>query len=51
MKETIHKPYKIFFETLANKTRWEVIHLLKEGGLNATGIAKKLGYEQSLIRD
>ena len=49
MRRIIHEPNKIFFETLGNKTRWEVIHLLKEKGLNATGIAKKLGYEQSLI--
>ena len=49
MKETTHEPYKIFFETLGNKIRWEVVHLLQKRELNATGIAKKLGYEQSRI--
>ena len=49
MKRTIRDPYKIFFETLGNRVRWEVIHLLQKGELNATGVAEKLGYEQSLI--
>ena len=49
MKQTIREPYKIFFETLGNKTRWDIVHLLQKGKLNATDIAKKLGYEQSLI--
>lgn len=49
MRKTISEPYKIFFETLGNKARWEVVHLLQKGELNATGIAEKLGYEQSLI--
>ena len=49
MKTHVHEPYKIFFETLGNKVRWEIVHLLQNGEENATGIAKKLGYEQSLI--
>lgn len=49
MKEPIHEPYKIFFETLGNKIRWEVVHLLQKGELNATGIAEELEYEQSRI--
>ncbi|HEX9721824.1 MAG TPA: metalloregulator ArsR/SmtB family transcription factor [Candidatus Paceibacterota bacterium] len=44
-----HEPYKIFFETLSNKARWEIIHLLQKGERNVTGIAKDLGYEQSLV--
>lgn len=49
MKKNVRQPYKVFFETLGNKVRWEIIHLLQKGELNATGIAKKLGYEQSLV--
>lgn len=45
----IHEPYKIFFETLSNKIRWEIVHLLQDGQEKATEIAKKLGYEQSLV--
>ena len=48
MKRNTREPYKIFFETLGNKVRWDIIHLLQKGELNATGIAEKLGYEQSL---
>lgn len=44
-----NKPYQIFFETLGNKTRWDIVHVLLVGPLNATKIAKKLDYEQSLI--
>ncbi|MCH8986852.1 winged helix-turn-helix transcriptional regulator [Patescibacteria group bacterium] len=49
MKRVIREPYKIFFETLGNKTRWDIIHLLQKRKLNATAIVKNLGYEQSLI--
>ena len=49
MNRSIHEPYKIFFETLGNKVRWDIIHLLEKGELNATGIAEKLRYEQSRI--
>lgn len=45
----MHEPYKIFFETLGNKTRWEIVHLLKKQPYRATEIARVLGYEQSLI--
>lgn len=44
-----HKPHKFFFETLGNRTRWGIIHLLLNKPHRATDIAKKLGYEQSLI--
>lgn len=49
MNTEIREPYKIFFETLGNKTRWEIVQLLQKGALRATAIAQKLGYEQSLI--
>lgn len=49
MKKLLHEPYKIFFETLGNQARWDIIHLLKRGPCRAGEIAKTLGYEQSLI--
>jgi len=49
MKQKITEPYKIFFETLGNKTRWDIVHLLQEKSHRATEIAKMLGYEQSLV--
>jgi len=49
MKSNIQEPYKIFFETLGNKTRWDIVHLLKKKTYRATEISEKLGYEQSLV--
>ena len=49
MKPNSHLPHEFFFETLGNKTRWDIVHLLLKGRHRATAIAKKLGYEQSLI--
>lgn len=45
----LDKPHQFFFETLGNQTRWEIIHLLLAKAYRATDIAKKLGYEQSLV--
>ena len=50
MEHTLVKsPHRIFFETLGNQTRWDIINLLREGEYKATDIAKELGYEQSLV--
>ena len=49
MKQEITEPYKIFFETLGNKTRWDIVHLLQKKQCRATEISEKLGYEQSLV--
>ena len=49
MMKQSNEPHKVFFETLSNQTRWDIIHLLQKAPLNATGIAKTLGYEQSLV--
>lgn len=49
MNRAIHEPYRIFFETLGNKTRWDIVHLLQKGPHKATDIASTLGYEQSLV--
>lgn len=43
------KPHKLFFETLGNETRWNIVRLLRRGPRRVTDIAKKLGYEQSLV--
>lgn len=49
MKKHSHPPHKFFFETLSNKIRWQIIHLLLDKNYKATDIAHKLGYEQSLV--
>lgn len=45
----IKEPHKIFLQTLGNKIRWQIAHLLMEESCRSTEIAKKLGYEQSLV--
>lgn len=47
--ETPREPHRIFFETLGNQTRWDIVNLLQQGAYNVTDIAAELGYEQSLI--
>jgi len=49
MRQISNEPHKIFFETLGNKTRWDIVHLLQKGAYKSTQIAVTLGYEQSLI--
>lgn len=49
MRKSTREPYKIFFATLGNKTRWEIVHLLIKRPHRATEIARALGYEQSLV--
>ena len=46
---SLNKPHRLFFETLGNQTRWDIVHLLLIRPFRATDIAKKLGYEQSLV--
>ncbi len=46
---TFDRPHQFFFETLGNQTRWDIVHLLIEKPYRATDIARKLGYEQSLV--
>lgn len=41
--------YKLFFSAIANKTRCEIVSLLRKGSLNVTGICEKLGFEQSRV--
>lgn len=49
MTEALQGPHRIFFETLGNQKRWEIITLLEGGPFRATEISDTLGYEQSLI--
>lgn len=49
MKKLLLEPYKLFFETLGNGTRWSIIHILQEKPYRVTAIVRKLRLEQSLI--
>ncbi len=49
MKKAITEPHRLFFETLGNDTRWDIVHVLKKSPRNVTDIAEALGCEQSLI--
>jgi len=49
MTPELNEPHRIFFETLGNQTRWDIINLLRDGEYKATDIAKELRYEQSLV--
>jgi DNA-binding transcriptional ArsR family regulator len=43
------KPYALFFQSLANQTRMQMLHLLAEkGGMNVSEICTRLGLEQTL---
>lgn len=41
--------YKRFFDTLANKTRLDIIHALQDGPLNVSELTSELNYDQSTI--
>lgn len=41
--------YKLFSKAFSNKTRFEIINLLKKGPKNVTEICKELGFEQSRV--
>lgn len=41
--------YKLFFKAFSNKTRFEIIGVLKRGPKNVSGIIKETGFEQSRI--
>jgi ArsR family transcriptional regulator, cadmium/lead-responsive transcriptional repressor len=44
------KPYALFFQSLANQTRMQMLHLLAEkGGMNVSEICGELGLEQTLV--
>ncbi len=45
----LNKPHKIFFETLGNQARWDIIHILQKKPYRVTAIVDKLKLEQSLV--
>ncbi len=46
----IDKSYKLFVKAFSNRTRFEIIELLKNGNpKNVTEICKELGFEQSRV--
>lgn len=42
-------PYKLFFKAFSNKTRFEIIRLLRKGPRSVTDICKELKFEQSRV--
>ncbi len=45
----LKKPYKLFFGTLANEQRLEIINLLRKGPKNVTQICKELKFNQTTV--
>ena len=43
------KTYRLFFKTISNNTRFEIIQLLRKGSKNVNDIAKNTGFEQSRV--
>lgn len=41
--------YRLFFKAFSNKTRFEIIKLLRKGSKNVSEICKELGFEQSRV--
>lgn len=41
--------YRLFFGTLANDGRLQIINLLRQGKKNVSEICQKTGFEQSLV--
>ncbi|MBS3081278.1 winged helix-turn-helix transcriptional regulator [Candidatus Pacearchaeota archaeon] len=49
MKTRTYEFYKNFLKILCNKTRFEIIILLRKGPKSVNEISKKLGFEQSRV--
>ncbi|MCH8329083.1 MAG: winged helix-turn-helix transcriptional regulator [Nanoarchaeota archaeon] len=45
----IELSYKLFFKAFSNKTRFEIIKLLRKGPKNVSEICKELNFEQSRV--
>lgn len=45
----IEESYKLFFKAFSNKTRFEIIKLLRKGPKNVSEICKELNFEQSRV--
>lgn len=42
-------PYRLFFKAFSNKTRFEIVKLLRKGPKSVTEICKELKFEQSRV--
>lgn len=49
MKIKSYEFYEKFLKTICNKTRFEIIVLLREGPKHVNNISKKLNFEQSRV--
>jgi len=49
MKESSYESYRLFFKAFSNKTRFEIIRLLRQGPKNVTQICRESGFEQSRV--
>ena len=45
----IELSYKLFFKAFSNKTRFEIIKLLRKGPKHVSDICEELGFEQSRV--
>ena len=45
----LKKPYELFFTTLANEQRLQIINLLRKGPKNVTQICKELSFNQTTV--
>lgn len=45
----LKKPYKLFFGTLANNQRLEIVNLLRKGLKNVTQICRELNFNQTTV--
>ena len=45
----ICKSYELFFKTLADPAKLEIINLLSKGGLSVSEVSSQLGFEQSRV--
>lgn len=49
MTDTSYEAYNCFFSAFSNKTKFEIICLLKEGPKTVSEICKELNFEQSRV--
>ena len=49
MKKVSFDLYQQFFKTFSNRTRFEIIKLLRNGQKSVNEISKELGFEQSRV--
>jgi len=49
MTKSSFKLYEVFFKTISNETRFEIVRLLTNGPKSVNAISKALNYEQSRV--